>query len=74
MIARLQAVDMRPDDFYDTGTLMAGDDRAHGVRPCPPRQCVGVAQSDALDADEDLAGSGVGEVDGFDLVGGIGAA
>ena len=26
MIARLQAVDVRADDFHDTGTLMAGDD------------------------------------------------
>ena len=74
MIARLQAVDARADDFHDAGTLMAGDDRAHGVRLCPPRQRVGVAQPDAFDADDDLAWSWVGERDVFDPVGGVGAA
>jgi hypothetical protein len=33
-----------------------------------------VAQSDAFDTDEDLAGSGFGERDVFDPVGGVGAA
>jgi hypothetical protein len=74
MIARLQAVDVRADDFHDTGTLVAGDDRAHGVGLCTPRQRVGVAQSDAFDTDEDLAGSGFGERDLFDPVRGVGAA
>jgi hypothetical protein len=65
---------MRADDFYDTGTLMAGDDRAHGISLYATRQCVGVAQSDSFDADKDLAVSGVSQCDVFDLVAGIGAA